>query len=659
MELWADLTEETQPVEKIEEVKEVPATQTTDNSDIKVVFNSEKNGIELYFTEKPVAELRNKLKENGFRYHSQKVCWYAKDNEEIRNLLINENILIVEPEEVAEIKEMNISIDELNEISIIENVEVIEDNGNKINNNELKEVENMDSLELRKCDFGYCTDYKEGDNCTKCSELTKAKGYTGCVYATMKENIKIVQETSIVEELKQESETVINSINTESLETQKASLKAVSNQLDKIYDTIQENLDNEEIRLQLRDIENDLKWSYGSLDEMIEKQTMPDANDFNNIETLKTVYITNWNELPEEIQNYILSCDKYWIDLQEIILYHNNKAVASIGISGHHKHNIEVNSIGVGELFQWNTTDGYTLNNLEVSVDNEPTQQPEIIINEQLAKRAKENMSFSDYKEGSATESYNKVVEEMTLKINQAKEEVKDDSEKQSQLDYLLNKFKKDYANWINKKNANGASHVSWMISGRGNYNMNKHNKYVAREDKLWQEYNNIMDIDSKINKIINGNKIIRTDDKNALEKLRAKLEQEQKTHDEMVSYNKQARKENKEVYPTYMITNSNQRIKNIKDRIAQLEKFEELKKIEPSKEIEINGVKIIDNLEANRLQMIFNGKPDENIRKLLKSNGFRWSPSNGAWQRYRSYEAERKAKIIAESLNTEDNIAM
>lgn len=474
------------------------------------------------------------------------------------------------------------------------------------------------------------------------------------------ETSKPVQEVSIVEELKQESETIINAINTESLETQKTSLEALSNQLDKIYNTIQENLNNEKIRLQLRDIENDLKWNYSSLDEMIENQTMPDAEDFNDIQTLKTVYITNWSELPEELQNYILSCDKYWIDLQSINLYKDNRIVTSIGISGHHKHDIEINSIGAGELFQWNTTDGYTLNNLEVSVDNELTQQPEIIINEQLAKRAKENMSFSDYKEGSATENYNKVVEEITLKINEAKEQVKEDTEKINKLDYLLNKFKKDYANWINKHNANGSSHVSVMISGRGNYNMNKHNRYVAKEDKLWQEYNNIMAIDVKIDKIIDSNKIIRADDKNALEKLRAKLEQEQKQHDEMINYNKQARKEKKEVYPAYMLTNGNQRIKNIKDRITHLEKLEELKKTESSKEIEINGVKIIDNLEANRLQIIFDGKPDENTRKLLKSNGFRWSPSNGAWQRYRGSEAERKAKIIAESLNNNnDNIAI
>lgn len=288
----------------------------------------------------------------------------------------------------------------------------------------------------------------------------------------------------------------------------------------------------------------------------------------------------------------------------------------------------------------------------------EQTKQPEIIINEALAKRSKENMSFSDYKEGSATQEYNQVVAEISEKINQAKEEVKDDTDKQIKLDYLLNKFKKDYANWINKKNANGASHVSVMISGASNYNMNKHNKYIAREGKLWREYNDIMSIYSKIDKIIYSKKIIKSTDNNALEKLREKLQQEQKAHDEMVNYNKQARKEKKEVYPTYMLTNSNQRIKNIKDRISQLEKLEELKQTQGNTEIEINGIKIIDNLEANRLQMVFPDKPNENIRKILKSNGFRWCGTYGAWQRNRGRLSADKAKSIAESLNT-DNVAV
>lgn len=301
-------------------------------------------------------------------------------------------------------------------------------------------------------------------------------------------------------------------------------------------------------------------------------------------------------------------------------------------------------------------------NSIEQFENVEEVEQPkqqEIIINEDLARQSKQNMSFSDYKEGSATAEYNRVVENMAQKINEAKEQVKEDDEKINELNYLLFKFKKDYANWINKHNSNGSSHVSWMISGRGNYNMNKHSKWETRESKLWAEYNDIMAIDSKIDKIVYSTKIIKSTDSDALEKLKEKLEQEQKAHDEMVNYNKQARKEKKEVYPTYMLSNSNQRIKNIKDRISQLEKLEELKQTKGNTEIEINGIKIIDNLEANRVQMIFPDKPEENIRKILKSNGFRWSPSFGAWQRNRGKLSADKAKSIAESLKDNNSIAV
>ena len=39
-------------------------------------------------------------------------------------------------------------------------------------------------------------------------------------------------------------------------------------------------------------------------------------------------------------------------------------------------------------------------------------------------------------------------------------------------------------------------------------------------------------------------------------------------------------------------------------------------------------------NREDNRLQVFFDGKPDEATRTELKISGFRWAPSVGAWQR-------------------------
>lgn len=263
------------------------------------------------------------------------------------------------------------------------------------------------------------------------------------------------------------------------------------------------------------------------------------------------------------------------------------------------------------------------------------------MINEDLAKRAKENYSFSEYKKGSATSEYNQMVLEATKKIEIAKEKVSEEAKEK--LDNLLIRYKTKLANWINKHNANGANHVSWVISGPANYNMRKHKQWESREGKLWDEYNEIQDIDSKINRIINGDKIIKSDDENALEKLKDKLQKAQEKHQSYKDYNKQARKEGKQPHSSYVLTNSNQNIRQIKQRIAQLERLEqqrEVAKEQGNKEIKINGVKIIDNLEANRIQIIFGFKPDAEIRDKLKRNGFRWSPKNEAWQHYRQYAA-------------------
>lgn len=44
--------------------------------------NKEKRGIELYFEAKPEEKIRDILKANNFRWHRQKKCWYAKENED-------------------------------------------------------------------------------------------------------------------------------------------------------------------------------------------------------------------------------------------------------------------------------------------------------------------------------------------------------------------------------------------------------------------------------------------------------------------------------------------------------------------------------------------------------------------------------------------------
>lgn len=51
-------------------------------SNVNIVMNNEKNGIEIRFGGKPAAEIIESLKANGFRWSGKQKMWYAKQTEE-------------------------------------------------------------------------------------------------------------------------------------------------------------------------------------------------------------------------------------------------------------------------------------------------------------------------------------------------------------------------------------------------------------------------------------------------------------------------------------------------------------------------------------------------------------------------------------------------
>ena len=97
--------------------------------------------------------------------------------------------------------------------------------------------------------------------------------------------------------------------------------------------------------------------------------------------------------------------------------------------------------------------------------------------------------------------------------------------------------------------------------------------------------------------------------------------------------------------FPGYMLTNNNGNIRRLKKRLEELDKHTDN---ETTAEM-VGSVEIIDNVEENRLQLVFPGKPSEEIRTQLKRFGFRWSPTSGAWQRQRSNAASVFGRQIAE----------
>lgn len=96
--------------------------------------------------------------------------------------------------------------------------------------------------------------------------------------------------------------------------------------------------------------------------------------------------------------------------------------------------------------------------------------------------------------------------------------------------------------------------------------------------------------------------------------------------------------------YPDYRTKNNGAEIRRCEKRIAQLQRAAALPEID--EEIGVVRVRLADN----RVQLHFPGKPAELTRKTLKENGFRWAPTEGAWQRHASHYALDLARRIARS---------
>jgi hypothetical protein len=99
--------------------------------------------------------------------------------------------------------------------------------------------------------------------------------------------------------------------------------------------------------------------------------------------------------------------------------------------------------------------------------------------------------------------------------------------------------------------------------------------------------------------------------------------------------------------FASYELQNNGSNIRRLKARLAYVQRLQKQETVE----VEIGDVRIVQNAEANRTQIFFRGKPEAMIRKTLKSYGFRWAPSEGAWQRHLSTQAQWAAEQVVKSM--------
>jgi len=103
--------------------------------------------------------------------------------------------------------------------------------------------------------------------------------------------------------------------------------------------------------------------------------------------------------------------------------------------------------------------------------------------------------------------------------------------------------------------------------------------------------------------------------------------------------------------YQGYELTNNSANIRRMKQRLEGLERslLAAAVKGDEEKEYSEHDMTVITARSIDRLQLIFEGKPSGDIRKILKSNGFRWSPSNTAWQRHLENSSYALDRVLAE----------
>lgn len=294
-------------------------------------------------------------------------------------------------------------------------------------------------------------------------------------------------------------------------------------------------------------------------------------------------------------------------------------------------------------------------------------------INETAARQAHNMMSFSDYVAGSRTNSYRASVDkvyDLADRVAAKKPDRADDAY------YLAERYSKKLAENINTDIAISCRCPSVMIAGPANFPVKKKEKQVAAWARNAEEYKKIEEIADRIEKILFGKEIILSNDERAIDKLQDKLDGLKAQQELMKSVNAYYRKHKTldgcedltpeqieklkvemssswrledKPYPTWALTNNNATIKNTERRLAELKKV----KAQETTETDTEFFKVVRNTEAMRLQLFFDDKPEPEIRDILKSNGFRWAPSNSCWQRQLTSSAEYALKKIINAMQS------
>jgi len=252
-----------------------------------------------------------------------------------------------------------------------------------------------------------------------------------------------------------------------------------------------------------------------------------------------------------------------------------------------------------------------------------------------------------------------------------------DTEEKRALLEELFAAYRTGYREKTLAHLRSRAGIMSSMITGPSNFptrRMEKKNDTAHRRLEELIEYRE-KQLDKMRRAMHPEQAPIRSEDSDAVTKLKAKIAKLEAAQEQYKAINKAVRKHKKAGteaqvaalmelglseatahktlepdfagragIPSYVLTNNNANIRRLKKRVPQVEALQEAK---PSEE-EGTEATFEDAPQDNRVRLYFPGKPDASVRSHLKRNGFRWAPSLGCWQAYRNARTIETARNAA-----------
>lgn len=300
-------------------------------------------------------------------------------------------------------------------------------------------------------------------------------------------------------------------------------------------------------------------------------------------------------------------------------------------------------------------------------------------INELTARAAKEANSMSGYVDGSATSEYQNMVNRVYEIVERIEEKKPNLAEKAQRM---AERYSRKLAEYFNAYYRNEASCPSILISGGGNFPVRKKEKQNSRRETLMNEWNYLENYARKIEHLLTMEQPILSGDAQAIELLEEKLESLKESQERMKAVNKAVKmkdtakgdellkdmgysdKQIKEFrepdycgrigFPSYELQNNNANIKRVESRLNRLKAAKE----KGNQKAENKFFKTVENADIMRLQLFFDGKPEDKVRDILKSNGFKWSPKNGCWQRQLTENAKYALKRVVKELEALEETA-